>query len=159
MKKILLIAAVLMASTTQAQALKEGKISNITNLTRDGMRYENPRWSPDGAKIAFTELGYDNLYVMDATGASRVKVSSDSGVGYMFQWSADSKEILVRDTRWESSPEGMKRSHAAWAVDMTGKKVRMSEDAEYMQPASWRYSSTGAKSIYRPMQSRWYVTD
>lgn len=150
MKRLLFVGVLIASFMVQAYAQKVGKLSNVTNLTRDGLRYENPRWSPDGSKIAFTEFGYDNLYVINADGASRVQVSSASGVGYMYQWSADSKEILVRDTRWGNSDEGMKRSHAIWAVDMTGKKVKMSEDAEYMQPAAWRYSASGAKMIAAP---------
>ena len=41
----------------------------------------------------------------------------------------------------------MVRLHAAWSIDLKGKKVRLSEDAEYMQPAAWRYSPVGEKSI------------
>lgn len=150
MKKILFMSALLLTSAVSAQTLKEGKISNITNLTKDMVMYENPRWSPDGKKIAFTELGYNGLYVVDAKGANKTKISSDLGVGYMYQWSADSREILVRDTRWENTPTGMTRNHAAWSVDMKGAKVRLSEDAEYMQPAAWRYSPVGEKRIVAP---------
>lgn len=150
MKKILFTAAVLLTQVVSAQSLKEGKISNVTNLTKDMVMYENPKWSPDGTKIAYTELGYNNLYVIDANGGKRTQISSDTGVGYRYQWSADSKEILVRDTRWEKTATGMTRSHAAWAVDMQGKKVRMSQDSEYMQPASWRYTARGNKRIVCP---------
>jgi len=147
MKKILLIAAVLSTQMISAQALKEGNLSNVTRLTRDAVKYDTPRWSPDGTKIAFTQMGYNNLYVMQADGSAKKQISDASGVGYMYEWSADSKEILVRDTRFEQCATGIVRNHAAWAISMDGAKVRMTEDAEYMQPAAWRYSKAGVKSV------------
>lgn len=150
MKKILLLTAVFVAHIATAQSLRDGIVSNVTRITQDGTMYENPRWSPDGEKIAFTELGYNNLFVMNPDGSAKTQISADLGVGYMYQWSADSREILVRDTRWEGSEGKIMRYHAAWAVDMTGKKTRLSEDAEYMQPAAWRYNKIGTKSIVTP---------
>lgn len=149
MKKILLMTAALFAgiSMGSAQGLKSGILSNVTRLTNDNVRYENPRWSPDGTKIAFTQEGYDGLFVMNANGSSKEHILSSLGVGYMFQWSLDGKEILVRDTRWVENANGIKRYHAAWAVNATtGTTTRMSQDAEYMQPAAWRYNN-GAKSV------------
>lgn len=152
MKKILLITAALAIGSQflVAQSPKSGILSNVTQLTNDDVKYENPRWSPDGEKIAFTELGYEGLYIMNANGSSKKHILTSAGVGYMFQWSADSKEILVRDTRWLETPDGAMRAHAAWAVDATnGTTFRMSQDAEYMQPAAWRYTN-GVKSIVAP---------
>ena len=152
MKKFLLTAAALVAFSQLgfSQDLKSGVISNVTRLTNDIVKYENPRWSPDGSKIAFTEEGYDGLYIMDANGSSKEHILSSSGVGYMFQWSLDGQEILVRDTRWVQEENGTKRFHAAWAVNATtGTTTRMSADAEYMQPAAWRYTN-GIKSIVAP---------
>lgn len=148
MKKILLALAVAVgiSPAITAQVTKSGQLTNVKRLTNDKVKYENPRWSPDGSKIAFTKEGYDGLYVMNANGSNKTSLVTSSGVGYMYQWSADSKEILVRDTRWS----GAKRLHAAWAIDAaTGISTRMSQDAEYMQPAAWRYIS-GAKSIVAP---------
>lgn len=148
MKKFLFItAALLLAQGVSAQTLKEGKLDNVTRLTNDKVMYENPRWSPDGTMIAFTGFGYDGLFITDANASYTKQVSTDSGVGYMYQWSADSREILVRDTRWEETPDGIVRQHAAWSIDLAGQKVRLSEDAEYMQPAAWRYAVNGTKSI------------
>ncbi len=151
MKKILLTAAVLLATMVQAQELKQGSLSNVTRLTNDEVMYENPQWSPDGSKIAFTQYGCDELFVMKANGSEKKKISDASGVGYRFQWSADSREILVRDTRWESNNTAVElRRHAVWALDLDGNKVRLTKDAEYMQPAAWRYSASGVKTIVAP---------
>ena len=152
MKKILLmaVAVVIGGQFLAAQDTKSGILSNVTQLTNDDVKYENPRWSPDGEKIAFTEFGYDGLYTMNANGSSKKHLLTSSGVGYMFQWSADSKEILVRDTRWLETSDGAMRAHAAWAVNTTnGTTFRMSQDAEYMQPAAWRYTG-GVKTIVAP---------
>ena len=148
-KTILVMATVLAAQVVSAQALKQGTLSNVTRLTNDGATmYENPRWSPDGTKIAFTQMGYDGLYVMNADGSGKTQLTADAGVGYLYQWSADSKEILVRDTRWEQTSTGIVRLHAAWSINLNGAKTKLTQDAEYMQPAAWRYNSTtGAKSV------------
>ena len=152
MKKTLLLAAALFAGSQlgHSQTLKIGEISNVIQLTNDNLKYENPKWSPDGSKIAFTQEGYDNLFVMNANGMTKEQILTSLGVGYMFQWSADSKEILVRDTRWNQEDSGIKRYHAAWAVNIATKSnTRMTQDAEYMQPAAWRYVG-GVKSIVAP---------
>ncbi len=145
------MASVFMASIVYAQDQKEGIISNVTRLTNDNIMYENPQWSPDGSKIAFTQFGYDGLFIINPNASQKVQISDAVGVGYRFQWSADSREILVRDTRWEDTGEIIaRRHHALWSIDLEGNKVRLSEDAEYMQPAAWRYTGTGAKTVAAP---------
>ncbi len=152
-KSVLLIAVSLGCLVTQAQGLKTGELSNVRQLTHDpSARFENPRFSPDGLTVAFTGEGYEGLYLIGADGTSMRQISNDLGVGYMYQWSADSREILVRDTRWVKSGNETTRYHAAWTVDLYGKKTRLSDDTETMQPAAWRYSAAGAKSIVAPGQ-------
>lgn len=148
--KLILAAMILGSATMYAAGLKTGQISNVTKVTADrSMRYESPVWSPDGAMIAFTGEGYDGLYVMQANGKNVKKVSADTGVGYGFRWSADSREVLVRDTRWLTEADGSsKRVHAAWAIEVSnGTKVRMSQDLELMSPAAWSYTPSGKKSV------------
>ncbi len=150
-KSKLLVAAMLIASFVQAEELYEGSLSNVTRLTNDAEVYENPRWSPDGSKIAFTKFGYDELFVVNADGSDKKRISDAIGVGYLFQWGADSRELLVRDTRWENTGELMeRRCQAIWVVDIDGNKMRMTADAEEMQPAAWHYAANGMKTIVAP---------
>ncbi|MBR5435603.1 MAG: hypothetical protein IK120_01935, partial [Muribaculaceae bacterium] len=68
-KPVLLTIAFAVAMTASAQSLKQGTLSNVTKLTNDvAVKYENPQWSPDGTKVAYTEFGFEKLYVVNADG-------------------------------------------------------------------------------------------
>ena len=150
-KTLFLVGALLLSQGLFSQDLKQGNLTNVKKLTSGTEKYENPRWSPDGQMIAYTNFGYDGLYVMNSDGSSKSKISERKGIGYMYQWSGDSEQILVRDTRWDGGEAGAgERHHAIFAVDLNANEVRMTEDAAYMQPASWRYSVTGEKTIAAP---------
>ncbi len=151
MKKFLLLAmAYLVAQTMYAQQ-KQGSITNVRKLTSGSEQYEAPRWSPDGSMISFTNRGFDNLYVMNADGSARARLAEGSGIGYLHRWSADNNEILVRDTRWTGGETGVgSHLHAILAVDLNGEVVKMTEDAEYLQPSSWRYTPSGLKKVTAP---------
>ncbi len=148
MKKIAcLLAVLLLGQVVSAQTLKTGKITNIKRLTNGITRYERPQWSPNGKLISLTSEGCDGIYVMNNDGSNFITLSTDVGIGYMPQWSADSKEILVRDTRWIQTPTGEDRVHAAWVINLKGVKKRVTQDVNIMQPAAWKYTSTGAKTV------------
>lgn len=121
---------------------KQGILSNIQQFTNDRVLYENPQWSPDGKMIAFTQDGYEGLWIMQKDGSNKKQLSKAIGVGYNYEWSIDSKEILVRDTRWDESKG---RLQAIWSIDLNGVTQKLSQDSPYLQPASWSYSSDGSK--------------
>lgn len=147
MKKLLMLSALIASQTLIAQDMKVGQLSNIQRLTNDNVKYENPQWSPNGSKIAFTEYGYNKLYVMNDKGTDKVQLSDGRGVGFMYQWSADSYQILVRDLRYERVGTQTQRRQAAWAIDLQGQKTRMTEDVARMEPAAWRYSAQGDVTV------------
>lgn len=141
-KKIYVMAlAAVSAATVWAGGLKTGQLSNVTRLTNDnGVKYENPQFAPDGQTISFTEFGYKGLYTIKADGSNKNQISDAPGVGYMYQWSPDSRQLLARDTRWLKDAG---RVHSAVVYDLAGKATQVTADANDMQPAVWRFSRDG----------------
>ncbi len=145
MKKLLLLAAAAMVSQMlPAQELKVGSLSNVTRLTNDAIEFENPQWSPDGKQIAFTEVGHTGLYVMNADGSAKKTLSALPHVGYMYEWSADSKDIACVAANFDS---GLRMS-AVMSVNVATAEVRqLSEYGRDVISASWRYSSNGVRRV------------
>lgn len=147
MKQVLCLIALLFCLPLSAQQLKEGRLEGVKQLTNDNARYENPQWSPDGRYIAFTNYGYDNLYVMNADGSAQHRVSDKKGIGFRFQWSIDSREILGTDISRNLVAGKQVRRQAAWAFSLDGKAERLTQDVARMTPAAWRYTTAGVKKV------------
>lgn len=147
MKQVLCLIALLFCLPLSAQQLKEGRLEGVKQLTNDNARYENPQWSPDGRYIAFTNYGYDNLYVMNADGSAQHRVSDKKGIGFRFQWSIDSREILGTDISRNMVAGKQVRRQAAWAFSLDGKAERVTKDVTRMTPAAWRYTAAGVKKV------------
>lgn len=136
MKKFLLMSFLLFAGSIAAQTSIDGQLINVKRLTIDSGRFENPQWSPDGTKIAFTNYGYNNLYVMDADGGNCKKVSSDNGVGFGFEWSSDSREVIAADLRYVLENGRKVRKQALWSYSISGEKRKLSDDVTRMNQAA-----------------------
>lgn len=133
----------LLSVSTFGQA--KGELTNIQQITRDGNRYVNLKWSPDGTKLAFAKEGYaEGLDMIEMATQKRTKITEMTDAGMFYSWSADSKEVLFRDTKWE----GKERTHTLYVVDLQGKKQQVSEPQRYLQPASWNYLTDGTKRVF-----------
>ena len=74
----------------------------ITPLTRDGdWNDEQPRWSPDGQRIAFKSdrSGSYNLYVMDADGRNVTRLTDHGGSDHDPAWHPDGQSLLFASDR------------------------------------------------------------
>lgn len=136
MKQLLLASLILFPSIMVAESLKEGTITNVTQLTHDAVKYENPQWSPDGTKIAFTNFGYNNLYVIESNGKNKKQISADNGVGFGYEWSSDSQHIFATDLRYTSVLGKRMRNQALWSISISGQKVRLTPDTKRMNQVS-----------------------
>ena len=78
-----------------------GDGSGLQQLTNAGWRNDDPAWSPDGNKIAFTserDGNYDDIYVMNSDGTGVTRLTNYPYVDREPAWSPDGTRIVF--TRW-----------------------------------------------------------
>lgn len=139
-KQLLILAAACVAVTAMGANPVQGRLENVKRLTsQTDVKFENPQFSPDGKQIAFTQLGYEGIYVMDADGANTRSISKAKGVGYMYQWSPDSRQILALEASADQTKTLTPNLHAVVALDVAdGKRQQLTEPAAEVRPAAWR---------------------
>lgn len=74
----------------------------VTTLTREGdWSDEQPRWAPDGRRIAFKSNrgGSYNLYVMDADGGNVVRLTEHAGNDFDPSWLPDGQGLVFASDR------------------------------------------------------------
>jgi tricorn protease len=79
--------------------IEKGPTRNLTNSS--GAHEKWPRWSPDGAKIAFIsdKTGEEEVYVIAQDGTSQAERLTSGGKAMRFapEWSADGKQLAFSD--------------------------------------------------------------
>jgi Tol biopolymer transport system component len=88
--------------------------SNAQALTSfNGPITGSPNWSPDGSSIAFDSVNSGpQIYLMEANGAHRRQMTSDSGFNAMPAWSPDGKWVYFTSRR--------SGDHQIWRMPATG---------------------------------------
>lgn len=119
----------------------DGKITRLTN-TAD-LNETDPKWSPDGKKIAFhvlsNKLKNQNpcVYVMDSDGSNRKMVLDVPGYEGSISWAPDSNSIAVpcwvengNSEVWIVSPDGKSAKKILSALN--AQEVVWSPDSKYV---------------------------
>lgn len=89
-------------------------ITPITSVMPD-TQWTEPRWSPDGARIAavrWTLGGLTSIVVMDTTGVIQHVLASDRSVNAMPAWTPDGRSIVFASDR--------QGTMQLWSVDVPG---------------------------------------
>lgn len=108
--------------------------ANPVRLTFSGRHNGEPAWSPDGEKIAYTgmdENGYFQVYIVDPSGKSNMKLTSGRHDTSQPSWSPDGRFLAVTSNKdgkdaiylirlsankmWKISPPGVEASQPAWS--------------------------------------------
>ena len=112
--------------------LSTGAVSQVF-----GLRAQDASWSPNGKKLAYTQLG--NLFVRSEDGAT-VQVASVGGIAYWPRWSPDGRTL-----RFSESYLGF--HDRLWQVGSTGGDLHElfanQSDREHMCCGSWTKSGRG----------------
>ncbi|MCW5937905.1 MAG: PD40 domain-containing protein [Fimbriimonadaceae bacterium] len=108
-------------------------------MAKDGVRLRKPNMSPDAKWVAFVsdEGGQPNLWVAksDGTGARRLTTDRDGQIT-QFDWSPDSKWIVLQDSRGEirmvDASSGTARAVATTMEPWNGVAVSFSPDSRWL---------------------------
>ncbi len=122
MKTIKLLMCIILCTTIGSHLQSQSKLTNITPVTGKG-EFSTPVWSPDGNKLLFTDHNYDALYIVDLnTSNNKIeKIKTAQGIGYLADWSADSKSIIFR----EKPMAGTFSDVRVKSIDLTTKKEKI----------------------------------
>lgn len=118
---LFLLFSVSFVSTAQAQSLQ---VDGEAVLLVEGGHWMQPRWSPDGSRLAVTAARYEGISLVDVRTGDIEVLTDEAGAGYGFSWSAEGDAILARVSR----TEGRLRSHAVKLFDIGSGEARMLTD-------------------------------
>jgi len=68
------------------------EIRNIRAITSENY-YTAPVWSPDGEKIAITNLNFKGIIIENINDRTQKRITDDEGAGFRFSWSPNSRAI------------------------------------------------------------------
>lgn len=137
----------LMNTHSSAQKPVAGEIYKLIEM--DGLDTINPKWSPDGNKIAFTSSRQAGIWVSDADGQNIRQITDDESVGFGYSWSNDSAHLLAR----HSVQNGPRRTHAIKLYDVSNGDAKQLTDYRNQMPVLPVFSAN-QEEVLLPLRDR-----
>ena len=142
MKKYLLVIFIFITSMIAAQSdyqlIVKGSLEDVAM---------NPVYSPDGSKIAYTKSNFQGIWIYELLSQSTYQLTDESAAGFAFKWSADSKSMLTRVSKYEE----MRRYNALKGFDVDIRESKQITEYRTMMPylPIW---ADGDSKVYLPVK-------
>ena len=138
MKKFVFLFFIFLAGLVSAQSEYQLLISGSKENA-----VMNPIFSPDGEKIAYTQSGYQGIWIYDFSSKSSKQITDEPAAGFGFKWSSDSQSILCRVAKFEEK----KRLNAVKIFDVNTDYSIQLTDYRTMMPYLPDWSDGDSKVI------------
>jgi Tol biopolymer transport system component len=127
---------------------------NANNLTQTNANEDDPAWSPDGTKIAFSGVrdGGEEILTMDPDGQNEEILTGDGSDAFdeARDWSPDSTKVVFQK---QSQVGGCCEPPEIWAVNRDGSgDTNLTNDPSYDTGPSW--SPDGSEIIFSSTRNR-----
>lgn len=129
-KSVSIILLIIFALTRTASAGWKVTQKPAKLIGGDGKYFMHPRWSPDGASIAFTESNYKGLWVMKADGTGARPITEEVAAGFGFEWAAHANALISRVAKFEKR----RRYNAVKLFDLEKNETRLLTDYRTPMP-------------------------
>lgn len=133
--------AIFLMSASASRAEWKSREAARKIIGGEGKYFMNPRWSPDGTKLAFTEMRYHGLWVMNSDGSGLRQVSDEDAAGFAFEWSSDSQMLLSRVAKFENN----RRYNAVKVFNLATNETKQLTDYRTFMPGLPHWSASDDK--------------
>jgi tricorn protease len=120
----------------------------------------DPRFSPDGSRIAFTATvgGNTDVYVMAASGGEPTRLTYHPGIDAVRGWTPDGRRVLFASTRDASPTPGGSAYFKLWTIDAgTATTNALPQQLPLPRGFSADYSPDGRRMAYEDVATAMFA--
>lgn len=103
MRNIFIMLLIFISSGFSQEIFKVKAIKTLVIPSESGAVFMNPKWAPDGQKIALTSANYRGIWIYELQTGQLDQITDEISAGFGFSWSSNSQYILARVSRFDNN--------------------------------------------------------